>query len=151
MKTNNYKKYGIIILFTLFSCSCDKWIDPAINENPDSITDVPYNLLLLAIEVDLSYNIGGFLISTVPAMWIQHVYGEERSAATFGKNYLLTETDVEINWDIFYSESLMDLFIYFEKTGDANRQARGLGKVLMALGPGHLTDLWGDVPYTEAF
>lgn len=151
MKTNNLIKHGAVILITLFIISCDKWIDPAINENPDEISDVPYNLLLPAIEVDLSYNIGGFLISTVPAMWMQYLYGQERQAATIGKNYLITETDVEGSWEIFYTESLMDMSIYIEKTGDANRQARGVGKVLMALGLGHITDLWGDIPYSEAF
>ena len=151
MIANNLIKYGTIILFSLFIISCDKWIDPAINENPDEITDVPYNMLLPAIEVDLSYNLGGFLISTVPAMWMQQVYGQARQAATIGKNYLITETDVEYCWEAAYTEYLMDLSIYIDKTGDANRQARGVGKVLMALGLGHITDLWGDIPYSEAF
>jgi hypothetical protein len=44
----------------------------------------------------------------------------------------------------------MDLSIYLEKTGDLNPQARGVGKVLMAAGLGQITDLWGDIPFSEA-
>ena len=144
-------KYTILILLALFFSSCEKWIDPAINDSADQITDVPYNLLLPAIEVDLGYITGGFEIRGVCGMWVQYVSGQARQAATFGKNYLLTEADINNSWNSFYTGSLMDLNIYLNKTGDANPQARGLGKVLMALGIGQITDLWGDIPYSEAF
>jgi len=144
-------RYGIIIICVVVFSSCTKWIDPEINKNPDRITDAPYDLLLPSIEANLAYNMGGFEISAITSMWVQYLYGQERQAAAFGKNYLLTESDVNGSWNIFYNEFMMDLVVYIEKTGDANPQARGVGKVLMALGLGQLTDLWGDIPYSEAF
>ncbi len=84
-------------------------------------------------------------------MWVQHVSGEARQAATEGKNYKITEADVNNAWNSFYNGSLMDLKLFIDKTGDENPQSRGVGKVLMAMALGQMTDLWGDIPYTEAF
>jgi hypothetical protein len=46
---------------------------------------------------------------------------------------------------------MMDLTVFINKTGGTNPQARGVGKILMATALGQATDLWGDIPYTEAF
>jgi|WetSurMetagenome_2_1015567.scaffolds.fasta_scaffold01722_2 hypothetical protein len=150
MKNRYLIKLGTILLLAVFISSCEKWIDPKINEDPDSVVDVPYNLLLPAIEVDLGYVLGGMDIRGVTGMWVQHVAGQARQAATMGKNYNLTEADVNNAWNSLYNGDMMDLSIFIEKTGSANPQARGAGKVLMAYTLGSATDLWGDIPYTEA-
>jgi hypothetical protein len=151
MKNRYLIKLGTILLLAVFISSCEKWIDPKINEDPDSVVDVPYNLLLPSIEVDLGYVLGGMDVRGVAGMWAQHVAGQARQAATMGKNYNLTEADVNNLWNSLYNGSMMDLTIFIEKTGTANAQARGVGKVLLAYALGSATDLWGDIPYTEAF
>jgi hypothetical protein len=142
MKNRYLIKLGTIILLAVFISSCEKWIDPKINEDPDSVVDVPYNLLLPAIEVDIAYVIGGMDSRGVAGMWVQHVSGQARQAATMGKNYNLTEADVNNMWNSLYNGSMMDLTIFIEKTGTENRQARGVGKVLMAYTLGTATDLF---------
>jgi hypothetical protein len=151
MKNRYLIKFGTILLLAVFISSCEKWIDPKINEDPDSVVDVPYNLLLPAIQVDLGYVLGGMDIRGITGMWVQYVSGQARQAATMGKNYNLTEADVNNAWGSLYNGSMMDLNVYITKTGDANKQARGAGKVLMAYTLGSATELWGDIPYTEAF
>lgn len=151
MKNRYLLKLGSILLLAAFISSCEKWIDPKINEDPDSVVDVPYNLLLPSIEVDLGYVLGGMDIRGVTGMWVQHVAGQARQAATMGKNYNLTEADVDNAWNSLYNGSMMDLTLFIEKTGTENPQARGAGKVLLAYALGSTTDLWGDVPYSEAF
>jgi len=151
MKNRYLIKLGTILLLAVFISSCEKWIDPTINEDPDSVVDVPYNLLLPAIQVDLGYVLGGMDVRGITGMWVQYVSGQARQAATMGKNYNLTEADVANAWSSLYNGSMMDLDVYINKTGDANKQARGAGKVLMAYALGSATDLWGDIPYTEAF
>jgi Starch-binding associating with outer membrane len=148
---NIYLKFGAILLLAVLIGSCEKWIDPKINEDPDSVVDVPYNLLLPSIEVDLGYVLGGMDVRGITGMWVQHVAGQARQAATMGKNYNLTEADVNNLWNSLYNGSMMDLTIFIGKTGDANPQARGAGKVLLAYALGSATDLWGDIPYAEAF
>jgi hypothetical protein len=151
MKNKYFIKFGTILLLAVFISSCEKWINPKINEDPDAVVDVPFNLLLPAIQVDLGYVIGGMDIAGVAGMWVQHVYGEGRQAAIEGKNYKITEADVNNAWNSFYNGSMMDITVYLSKTGDANPQSRGVGKVLMAITLGQVTDLWGDIPYKEAF
>lgn len=151
MKNRYLIKLGTILLLAVFISSCEKWIDPKINEDPDSVVDVPYNLLLPSIEVDLGYVIGGMDVRGVAGMWTQYVAGMTQQAATMGKNYNITEADVTNLWNSLYNGSMMDLTIFIEKTGDANPQARGAGKVLLAYALGSTTDLFGDIPYTEAF
>jgi len=151
MKNRYLKKLGTILLLAVFISSCEKWIDPKINIDPDSALDAHFNLLLPAIQVDLGYVIGGMDIRGVAGMWVQHVSGQARQAATMGKNYNLTEADVNNAWNSLYNGSMMDIKIYLEKTGTENPQARGLGKIHMAMALGQATDLWGDIPYSEAF
>lgn len=142
---------GTIFLLALLISSCDKWIDPKINEDPDSVVDVPYNLLLPAIEADMGFVMGGMDVRGIVGMWVQHVSGAARQAATMGRNYNLTEADINNAWNTFYNGFMMDLTVFINKTGGTNPQARGVGKVLMATALGQATDLWGDIPYTEAF
>jgi hypothetical protein len=151
MKNRYLIKLGTILLLAVFISSCKKWIDPTINENPDAVIDVPYNLLLPSIEVNLGYVLGGMDVRGVVGMWDQHVSGGARQAATMGKNYNLTEADVDNLWNSLYVGSMMDLTVYINKTGDKNPQARGAGEVLMAYALGSMTDLFGDIPYTTAF
>lgn len=148
---NYILKIGSILMLAAFISSCEKWIDPKINEDPDSVVDVPYNLLLPSIQVDLGYVLGGMDIRGIAGMWCQHVSGQARQAATIGKNYNITEADVNNAWNSLYNGSMMDLKLFIEKTGKDNPQARGVGKVLLAYALGSTTDLWGDIPYSEAF
>ncbi len=151
MKNRYLIKLGTILLLAVFISSCEKWIDPKINEDPDSVVDVPYNLLLPGIEVNLGYVLGGMDVRGITGMWAQYVSGQARQAQTMGKNYNLTEADVANLWGSEYQGSMMDLTVFISKTGDENAQARGAGKVLMAYALGSMTDLFGDIPYTEAF
>ncbi len=151
MKNRYLLKIGTVLMLAVFISSCEKWIDPKINEDPDSVVDVPYNLLLPSIQVDLGYVLGGMDVRGIMGMWVQHVAGQARQAATMGKNYNLTEADVNNLWNSLYNGSMMDLTIFLAKTGNENPQARGAGKVLLAYALGSATDVWGDIPYTEAF
>jgi hypothetical protein len=151
MKNRYLLKIGTVLILAVFISSCEKWIDPKVNEDPDSVVDVPFNLLLPSIQVDLGYVLGGMDVRGIMGMWVQHVAGQARQAATMGKNYNLTEADVNNLWNSLYNGSMMDLTIYLTKTGNENPQARGAGKVLLAYTLGSATDVWGDIPYTEAF
>lgn len=117
MKNRYLIKLGTILLLAVFISSCEKWIDPKINIDPDSALDANFNLLLPAIQVDLGYVFGGMDIRGIVGMWDQHVSGQARQAATIGKNYNITEADVNNAWNSFYNGSLMDIKIYIDKAG----------------------------------
>ncbi len=151
MKNRYLITAAILVILIATIGSCKKWIDPNINKDPDSVVDVPYNLLLPGIQASMGYVLGGMDVRGITGMWVQHISGQARQAQTMGKNYNITEADVNNLWDSDYNGFMMDLSTYIAKTGDANPQARGVGEVLMAFCLGQMTDLFGDIPYTDAF
>ena len=151
MKKRYLIKLGTMLLIVIFISSCENWIDPKINDDPDAVLEVPYNLLLPAIQANIGYILGGMDARGIVGMWDQHVSGQARQSATIGKNYNITEADVNNLWNSIYESCMMNLTLFITRTGDANPQARGAGKVLMAYTLGATTDLFGDIPYSQAF
>lgn len=150
MKNKYLIKLGTILLLAVLISSCKKWIDPDMNIDPDSPLDANFNLILPAAQVDMGFIMGGMDIRGINGMWVQHVRGGSRQAATIGKNYNITEADVNNAWNSFYAGFMKDLKLYIDKSGTASPQARGVGKILMAVALGQATDLWGNIPYTQS-
>jgi hypothetical protein len=50
--TNYITKFAgvTVLVFTLILSSCEKWIDPNLNVDPDSPSEVPMKLMLPAIQ-----------------------------------------------------------------------------------------------------
>ncbi len=135
----------------LLFASC-QWIDPEINVNPDNPTDVSLDLLLPGIEGQVGYYIGGFDVAAVPNIWTQQILGQDRQASAIN-GYIYRESDPNNLWGNMYAGVMMDLKNFIEKAEDPDAPSRnvaGVGKVLMALCLGTLTDLFGDIPYSEA-
>ncbi len=149
MKKNKFLAIlGAILVLSLTSCT--KWIDPNINKDPDSPTDVPVNLLLPSVEVNLGYVMGDFDVAGVTAMWMQYIQGTDRQAVAI-YNYQLTQTDVNNLWNDIYTGPLMDLKDI--KTKAQKEGAYGyvaVADILTAYTLGSMTALFGDIPYSDA-
>ena len=48
-------KAGLIVVLVAFMSSCETWIDPEINVDPDAPSDVPMSLLIPAIQLDMPH------------------------------------------------------------------------------------------------
>jgi len=147
------KKYFLSIatamILTLSFTSCDKWIDPELNNDPDAVIAVPNSLLLPAIELDMAYVLGSQDVVGTTGMWVQYSNGVGRQAAIIGR-YNITESDINNLWNSLYNGGMMDARVLIDVATDAP-EYRGIANILMALYLGNATDLWGDIPYTEAF
>ncbi|MFC2112301.1 SusD/RagB family nutrient-binding outer membrane lipoprotein [Bacteroidota bacterium] len=135
----------LILLFT----SCESWIDPEINKNPDEVTDVPPELLLPGILGNMAYTFGGFNVAGVSGMWTQQITGGARQAIAM-YNYNIKEENVADTWDSFYPDIMMNIKVMMDKSTSLPHYS-GVSKVLMAVALGNCTNLFGDVPYLEAF
>ncbi len=147
------KKYiNIVFLLTtlVLVSSCDKWIDEDINIDPNNPLDVAPAQLLPAAEGGIAYSAGGEL-SRYTGYWVQYITGISTHAArheTYGTN----EADVENLWKFYtYGGTLMDLHRLIEKSTPGSPHYSGVGKVLMAYKLGVTTDMWGSVPFKDAF
>lgn len=145
-------KLGIFVLAVAVISSCSKWIDPEININPDAPITVPMGLITPSVQTDLAYTLaGGNDVCRPQAMWMQQLTGIARQSEAQGR-YLFRSNNVSNLWATVYSGIGMDLNNL--KTLAAEKESphiAGMAQVLMALNLGITTDLWGDIPYTEAF
>jgi hypothetical protein len=143
-------------LFTgllLMTASCEKWIDPDINLDPDAVLDAPMNMLLSSAETNIGFIVGGFDVVGTTGMWSQYVTGAARQAKTIG-SYTITEADVDNLWGSMYDGILMDLKLMIDKSVEPEKESphfEGVGQVLTALSLGVATDLWNNIPYSQSF
>lgn len=148
------KKYiGLFIMLSVLLFSCDEWIDPEINEDPDNPKDVSSGVLLPSIEGSLGYYYGGIDIVGIQSVWMQQLTGQDRQFVAIN-NYNIRQSDPNNLWNSMYQGVMMDIKQYIDKASDPEAyeaNAVGAGKVLMAISMAMVTDVWGDVPYTEAF
>lgn len=147
-------KIGLMFLLILFLSSCEKFIDPDINIDPDAPADVPMNLLMPAIQQSMGYNLLGNNSVRTNNIWMQHFDGVERQSFTEAR-YQLTPADVNNLWSSIYTEMMMNTLIFIDKAenteGKESPYNAGAGKVLLAITLGISTDLFGDMPYSDAF
>ena len=152
MKNINIKFIGVFLLMILVLGSCKKWIDTDINTNPDAPKDVPMSSLLPTIEVNMGYNtVGGNDNVRVTSMWLQYLSGVARQSQAEA-DYLYRDLDVNNLWNSTYATTMIDLKKLIGKAEtEKHYYFLGIGQVLMANSLGVTTDVWGDLPYKEAF
>ena len=139
-----------IVLFASMFVSCEKdFLD--INDDPSQVLDVPPALLLSTIEGQLAYSMGGDA-ARITGVFMQHFTGASRQFAQY-QIYSLAPSDVDNLWRFnLYGGALQDLHL-LEKKSEENGYVNynAISKILLAYGLGSTTDLWGDIPYSEAF
>lgn len=146
------KKYIYIIssvafaFFTLDSCQHE--ID-TFNDNPNSPTELSTpTTLLTGAEIGTISNATGNLPRTL-SLFTQHTNGNQFQSLDY-TNYFLTETDVETDWANIYQAGV-NLNQIITQFGAQNPYYDGMARVLMAINMGSATDVWGDVPFSQAF
>ncbi|MBI9062457.1 MAG: SusD/RagB family nutrient-binding outer membrane lipoprotein [Marinilabiliaceae bacterium] len=141
----------LLILVALGLSSCDSWIDPDMNIDPNQPLEATPALVLPAAQAGIAYAAGGEL-SRYTGYWVQHITGIALHARRH-ETYGTTEADVENLWKFYtYGGQLMDLRNLIDQaTEQGSPHFSGVGKVLMAYKLGVTTDMWGDIPYRDAF
>jgi len=143
---------GVLLLMALVLGSCKKWIDTSINNNPDAPNDVPMSSLVPAIEANMAYTvIGGNDYTRVTSQWMQYYNGVARQSQG-ESNYIWHDGDVDNVWNVSYAGIMNNIMILMGKARAVNDNINlGIADVLMAESLGYVTDIWGDVPYSQAF
>lgn len=145
-----FKLAAVLFAIALISTSCTKWFE-GVNQDPNNPLDVPESVLLPSIQGALAYGYGGDA-SRYSAVFMQHATGVTRQFTSINA-YQLTENDVNNLWRFnLYAGPMNDAKILIEKA-EANgyTEYAGIGKILMAHALMITTDLFGDIPYSEAF
>ena len=147
------KKYIKSIILTAFSISllnsCQSELDN-FNENPNSPITVTPSLLLATMEVSTFSTHTSGLIRT-SNIFDQHLAGTSVGQLGELQRYILTEQDLNNEWNTLYGTTLISGHILNRDFSTDYPYYNGIGQVLTAINLGYATDLWGDVPYDEAF
>ncbi len=141
-------KYTILLTAVLLLGSCKKFTDD-LDVSPNSPTDAPYDLTLNGAEVSSIMVYEGNIARTA-GMFARSFTGVDRQYVdTY--NYNTTSQDYNDAWNLLYSQVIVQLKIVEAKALAVNdRKTAGIAEVLLAQAFGFATDLWGDIPFTQA-
>ncbi len=142
---------SLMVAFMLLFSSCEKWIDTELNVDPDLPLEVPMNLLLPSIEANMAYSFGGNDAVRITGILIQYWDGMARQSQA-QSHYTITNSDPNNLWNNAYATIMQDCVLLIEKAEELESPHNaGVGKTLLALSLGFMTDMFGDIPYSEAF
>lgn len=139
---------GLAVL-SLSTTSCKKYFEDYI-ASPNNPSEVTPALLLASVEVSTFASFGGQL-ARQSAVMIQHMAGTEVGSQSVEiANYNITELTNENEWNAIYTGAVMNASIIIRENEVESPYYSGIARVLLAMNLGLATDLWGDVPFTEA-
>lgn len=142
------KIFWLVAFVAVAALGCKKFID--VNNDPNAPTDVSEPLLLAPLEL----NIANSLSSNLGATWANHYLQNvalNQPVPNHG-TYLLQNSEVDPVWSNSYVQCMNNLQQLMKKA-DANNNTKyaGIARILTALALGTTSDLFGDIPYSEAF
>lgn len=149
MKDLKYKIVVVLLLvFTI--TSCEDFLGGDINADPNKPGDVPVSAQLPNVQIVLADITGGDW-SRFNCMLMQQVEGVARQWSSFNQYNGLQPSDFDAAWQNIYENALVELNIMGASTReDGNNHYLGVVNVLKAYTLMMATDVWGDIPYTEA-
>jgi hypothetical protein len=141
------KKILISILCVGLLSACEKKLEEyAINPNdPENSTPA---LLLTGAEV-ATFAVHSGNLARVPNLFTQHVAGTSDQFADYAR-YDLNDQNFVNEWNTVYTNALINTRTLLQTYGNGNPYYSGMAKVLTAMNLGVATDLFGDVPYSDA-
>ena len=139
-------KWALLCIALLVFVSCN-YND--INENENNPADVPISSILSASETFAMYELGDIPGRMSNIVTQQFAGGGNQSALQ--DRYSITENDPNQNWVNLYQGGLEQYKVIITRATEENSpHYSGIAKILSAFTLGVLTDLWGDIPWTEA-
>lgn len=149
MKFQNIITALVLALALLTSCE-EKWIDPDLNIDPDAPNDVPMSMLIPSIQTNMAFDLAGNDAVMPVNLWMQYINGWNRQAQIYSY-YRFTPADVNNLWNSIYSSPAMDLKVLMQKAEELESPHNlAVAQILKAYLFATATDLFGDIPYTEA-
>jgi len=140
------KSYLILSAITLgiTVSSCKKAMDLDINVNPNSPVSAPLDLLLTSAELTTPGIFNGMSTTTLGFVGILANQGSDAFA--------INNSSYNGTWNSFYTGGMKDLQSILDRTAAGQSpHFRGAAFTLKAYYFGQFVDLFGDVPFDEAF
>ena len=136
-----------IMLFTAVSCS--DWLD--VNHDPNALEQIPdANVLLPAAEIGIANNLMGWDFGFAGAFWVEY-WTQSYTASQFKTLTEYLPQEFNTTYQSLMREPLTDLKRIKTMTAeDENKGYYFIAEALSIFTWQIITDVWGDMPYTEA-
>ncbi|MCP4456438.1 MAG: SusD/RagB family nutrient-binding outer membrane lipoprotein [Cytophagales bacterium] len=151
MKTTYKYKYLVLCIGLLFTVTaCNEFLD--INTDPNNPTEAPLPLLMTSAQVDIAGALGSSIggLSAIPQAYMHQMFQRGTTEGDYGVNG--ADFEIITPWTILYTLGLNDLeqIIIQGETLEAWSHV-GVAQIIKAYAFSLMVDMYGDVPYTEAF
>ncbi len=130
------------VLFT----SCKKFLD--VNKTPNNPSTVPPSTILPNTTIALGFANGNDLNRATSAL-VQHIAGVANQTAAYDVYVLDGSFDNQWNFEL-YNGAINNLQILIDQYAATSPAYSGVAKLEMAYAFSMATDLWGDIPYSQA-
>jgi len=146
---NNISKYAVLLALTatpLVVTSCRQELD--INVDPNNPSQASLSGLLSGSQVGFAFALGGEG-TRMPASIVQHYAGHRAQPLDYAQ-YRITSSATDGTWTALYN-TLMDIKELENKaTASGSQSYVGVSKLLQAHAFSVITDMFGDIPFSEA-
>lgn len=140
------KKISLILILFVSLTSCKKYLD--VNVTPNNPTDVPPSTILPATTIGIAFANSNDLNRATSAL-VQHIAGVANQTASYDIYNLDGSFSNQWNFEI-YGGSLNNLQLLINRYSTTSPAYSGIAKLQMAYAFSMATDLFGDVPYSQA-
>jgi hypothetical protein len=140
-----------LALAVLAASGCSDFLD--VNEDPNAPENARVDLRLPAVIATFGHSVLFGSSSLWGAEWTQQFsYNRDLRPYTEIHRYELSQTDAQGHWDFIFSSTMNEarsVMLETEKSEDWHYH--GIAKFIFAWTYSIVTDLWGPVPFTDAF
>lgn len=139
----------IVLFIALVLNACESFIE-GFEQDPNNPSDAPAEKMIEGIMLaDMFVHTGD--LNRLVGMWMHYFTGMDRQYVTLDNWAGSVAADFDNAWGIFYGGVIAQSRIVQDKcTVSNNIRLRGVAKILEAHALGTVTQLWGDVPNTQA-
>jgi hypothetical protein len=148
MRHSRISRLVPLLAIALLAASCDSGLT-GLNDNPNAPSQVtPQYLFPNGVTNAVGDVRGGGFDLTFTSLWAQHIAMDR---FTDEDRYSLRPGTIDGNWSSFYSDELEDFLTIIQQTdASASPNLVGPALVMKSWTYGVMTDIWGDIPYSEA-
>lgn len=139
----------LIVALALGFTSCENYFGD-VNVNPNSPTDASVDVMLTAVEVEVADIYGGDF-SRYSSILTQQCEGVARQWSSANNYTGYVPSNFNTAWINTYANIFNEASILKNKAAEAgSNHYEGIANTLIAFHLMNSTDVWGDMPYTEA-
>lgn len=146
-KIGIYKTLIALLALTLPSGCRRAFDEPNIQNNPNAVTNVDVTTLLAGTMLGVSF-LHEDTDVRIASIWAGELNGLSRAHQGFAQYIVSSQS---FSWKLLYPAASQARLIQTKADAVGDKWTKGVGQVLEALVIAKATDLYGDVPYSQAF